>query len=202
MRKSIFVAQMLLASSLAYASHAQAETPSPEMLANTCVGCHGANGNSIGPATPSIAGMGAEYFVQSMEEFQSGERPNSIMSRIAKGYSSEEITAMSTYFAAQTYVPAKQESDDAMAGNGAKLHDKYCEKCHADVGTDSEDESGYLSGQWGPYLQYSLADFLSGDREMPKKMRIKVEKLLEDHGEESTADLLQFYATGATEVKP
>lgn len=200
MRKSIFVAHILLTSSFAYASQAQAETPSPEMLANTCVGCHGANGNSVGPATPSIAGMGAEYFIQSMEEFQSDERPNSIMSRIAKGYSSDEIAAMSTYFAAQTYVPATQESDDALAGNGEKLHDKYCEKCHADVGTDSEDESGYLSGQWGPYLQYSLTDFVSGDREMSKKMRIKVEKLLEDHGEESLEDLLQFYATGATEV--
>jgi len=136
MRKSIFIAQTLLASCIACASLAQAETPSPETLAYTCVGCHGANGNSTGPATPSIAGMGAEYFVESMEEFKAGERPNSIMTRIAKGYSSEEIEAMSTYFSAQTYMPAVQESDAAMAKSGAKLHDKHCEKCHAEAGTD------------------------------------------------------------------
>lgn len=201
MRKSTYLARTLLISSLVCASQAQSEVPSAEMLANTCVGCHGAQGNSAGPAIPSIAGMGAEYFVQSMEEFQSGERPNSIMTRIAKGYSDEEIAAMSTYFAEQVYEPATQESDDAMASNGAKLHDKYCEKCHANAGTDAEDESGYLSGQWGPYLQYSLTDFIAGDREMSKKMRIKVEKLLEDHGEEATQDLIQFYATGATEAK-
>ncbi|MGB0865211.1 MAG: c-type cytochrome [Granulosicoccaceae bacterium] len=201
MRKSIFVAQALLASCLVSANLAQAEVPSPETLAYTCVGCHGAQGNSTGPATPSIAGMGAEYFVDSMEAFKEGERPNSIMTRIAKGYSSEEIAAMSTYFAAQTYAPAAQEHDADMAASGAKLHDKFCEKCHADAGTDPEDESGYLSGQWGPYLQYSLEDFMAGDREMPKKMRKQVEKMLEQHDQEGVNNLLNFYATGATEVK-
>jgi cytochrome c553 len=30
---------------------------SGEMLANTCAGCHGTNGISTGPATPTISGM-------------------------------------------------------------------------------------------------------------------------------------------------
>lgn len=201
MRKTSYVLQALVMSSTLLASQLQAETPSPEALAYTCVGCHGANGNSTGPATPSIAGMGQEYFVETMQEFKEGERPASIMTRIAKGYSDEEIKAMASYFAAQSYAPVSREHDAALAASGAKLHDKYCEKCHADAGTNAEDESGYLSGQWGPYLQYSLEDFLSGDREMPKKMKKKVQKLLDDHGEEATQDLLEFYATGATEVK-
>lgn len=202
MKRPITPARAILAGCLVCTSQfAQAELPSPETLAYTCVGCHGANGNSTGPATPSIAGMGAEFFIDSMEAFKEGERPNSIMTRIAKGYSSEEIEAMSTYFAAQTYTPAVQEHDADMAASGAKLHDKYCEKCHADAGTNAEDESGYLSGQWIPYLQYSFEDFMSGEREMPKKMRKKVEKMVEAHGQEGSAALLQFYATGATEVK-
>ena len=30
---------------------------SANMLANNCVGCHGPDGNSLGPAIPSIAGV-------------------------------------------------------------------------------------------------------------------------------------------------
>lgn len=42
---------------------------------------------------------------------------------------------------------------------------------------------------------------MSGDREMPKKMRKQVEKMMDSHKEEGVSDLLNFYATGATEVK-
>ena len=53
--------------------------PSASMLADTCAGCHGVDGSSVGPASPSIAGMSAEYFTETMEAFKSGERPSTIM---------------------------------------------------------------------------------------------------------------------------
>ena len=36
---------------------AYAATPSARMLANTCAGCHGTDGSSVGPASPTIAGI-------------------------------------------------------------------------------------------------------------------------------------------------
>ncbi len=173
----------------------QAEIASPTMLSNTCAGCHGTNGNSGGPAIPSIAGLSHDFFVEAMQEYREGERPSTIMERIAKGYSDEEIEAMAGYFGEQTFIRAKQDSDAAMVEDGGKLHEKYCEKCHSEGGTLADDDSGFLGGQWTPYIQYSLDDFLSGDREMTKKMKKKVDKLLEKEDEGAFTKLLQYFAS-------
>lgn len=77
---------------------AHAATPSGQMLANTCAGCHGNKGESKG-AAPSINGLSAEQLVQAMQEYRSDKRPGTIMNRVAKGYSDEELKAMADYFA-------------------------------------------------------------------------------------------------------
>ena len=50
------------------------EIASAELLAFQCAGCHGFNGHSVGPATPSIAGFSQEYFVQAMMDYKEGNR--------------------------------------------------------------------------------------------------------------------------------
>ncbi|MCK5697263.1 MAG: c-type cytochrome [Gammaproteobacteria bacterium] len=156
-----------------------AGTASALDLANTCAGCHGIDGNSKGPAIPSIAEMSAEYFTEAMKGYKSDEpAKNTVMTRIAKGYSDAEIDLMAGYFAKQTMVRQKQDFDATQAKAGAKLHKKYCEKCHEDGGRSAEDDSGILAGQWAPYLHYTMADYIAGDRQMPKKMKKKVKKAL------------------------
>lgn len=168
---------------------------STEMLANTCAGCHGPDGASTGPATPSIGGISTDYFIEQMEGFKNDEVPSTIMGRIAKGYSSEEFEQMAEYFSAKKFVAAKgQESDADLAEKGAKLHDKYCEKCHADGGTSAEDDSGILGGQWKMYNTFALEDFTSGNRKAPKKMAKKLKKLMEKEGDEGVKALIEFYA--------
>lgn len=168
---------------------------SANMLANTCAGCHGTNGASQGPASPTIAGLSSDYFVETMQGFASGEIPSTIMGRIAKGYSDDELTAMAKYFKGQAFVKAKQDFDQGMADKGAKLHDRYCEKCHADGGTSAEDDAGVLAGQWTPYVNWQLANFKAGDREAPKKMKKQMEKMLEKEGSDGVMALLNFYAS-------
>jgi sulfide dehydrogenase cytochrome subunit len=166
------------------------------MLANTCAGCHGTNGASAGPASPSISGISAVYFEEIMQGFKSGEVPSTIMGRIAEGYSEDEIKAMGEYFSKQPFVKAEQPFDKALANKGEKLHDKYCEKCHADGGSSAEDDSGILLGQLTPYLHYTLTDFKAGDREMTKKMKKKVNQLMKKEGDAGFDALLNFYARG------
>lgn len=168
---------------------------SAEMLANTCAGCHGTNGASNGPATPTIAGLSSEYFIEVMEGFKSAETPSTIMTRIAKGYSEDDIKAMASYFAKKPFVKAKQPFDADTVRAGAKLHDKYCEKCHANAGQLPEDDSGILAGQWAPYLNATMTDYIGGKREMTKKMRKKVSKLMDKEGEAGLRTLLNFYAS-------
>jgi len=169
---------------------------SARMLAENCTGCHGTDGASSGPASPSIGGINGEYFVEMMKGYKEGTTPSTVMGRIAKGYSEEEIAKMSAFFAAKPFVPAKQKFDDKLAKKGQKLHDKYCEKCHAEGGKIVKDEEYYiLAGQWSPYVKWQLADFRAGTREMPKKMRSKVENLAEKEGDAGFDALVDYYAS-------
>lgn len=167
--------------------------PSPEMLSQTCAACHGTLGSSVA-VIPTIAGADPEYFVETMQAFKSGDRKATVMDRVAKGYSDEEITAMANYFAAQKPVPMNQSFSADKAKLGAKLHDDYCEKCHEDGGTNTE-ASALLAGQSMLYLKYSMEDFKAGHREVPKKMSKQVRKMLEEHGPGSIESVLNFYGS-------
>ena len=160
--------------------------PSAAMMANTCAGCHGTNGQSAGPASPNLAGMSASYFIDSMTYFKNlpkdqehaeDARPATIMNRIAKGYTDEQIEAMAEHFASLPVYKADVPHDPAKAKAGAEVYDGACSKCHDENGALPDDDAGILAGQWLPWLQYSMIDFRSGHREMPKKMKKEVEKL-------------------------
>ncbi|WP_040727840.1 cytochrome c [Thiomicrorhabdus sp. Kp2] len=195
MKKAKIIAGAVLAGSMLASSTAFAGMDRGTMLANTCVGCHGPNGVSHGPATPSIAGISKDYFTESMNAYAAGDRPSTIMMRIAKGYSEEDIEAMADYFAKQKFASAPQQADAKLSTKGAKLHDKYCEKCHSEGGSLSEDDAGILAGQWKPYLQYNLHDFTSGNREAPKKMAKKLKAMYEKHGQAGVDELIEFYSS-------
>lgn len=168
---------------------------SASMLSNTCSGCHGDYGASVGPASPIIAGISKEYFIELMQGFANGEVPSTIMGRIAKGYTEDEITLMADFYGDKPFVKAKQEFNDKLVKKGGKLHDKYCEKCHSDGGQSAEDDSGILAGQWTPYLKWSLADYTGGHREMTKKMAKKLKKLVNKEGDKGIDALLAYYAS-------
>ncbi len=168
---------------------------SASMLANTCAGCHGTDGVSQGPAAPTISGFSKDYFVETMKGFAEGTIDSTVMGRMAQGYTDEEIGLIADFYVAKPYVKAKQSFDEAQVDTGAKLHDKYCEKCHADGGTSRDDDSGLLAGQWTPYLNWTLQDYQAGNREITKKMKKKLSKLVEKEGDAGIAALLSYYAS-------
>lgn len=188
----------LLAGALALAVScgAMANGASASMLSDTCSGCHGTDGASLGPASPTIAGISEAYFEEIMKGFADGSVPSTIMGRIAKGYTDDELKTMAKHFAGLKFAAAQQKHDASLATQGAKLHDKYCEKCHANGGTSAEDDAGILKGQWSPYVRWSMEDFQSGKREPPKKMKTQLEKLIQKEGDKGINALLNFYASG------
>ncbi len=194
-RYTLFQAALLTCGlSFSAASFAQA---SGTMLAGTCAGCHGTNGVSTGPAIPTIAGLDYDYLVLSMQEYQEGLRRSTIMTRIAKGFNEGEISAMSKFFADQKYVLAQQTYDTAAAARGAKHHEKYCSNCHEDSGTkqDPDADTGMLGGQWRPYLDYTIVDYLAGKRDMSRQMKRRFDRMHKETGEKGFADLLEYYAS-------
>jgi len=77
---------------------AAASGPTGQAMAQTCYVCHGPAGRSA-PPTPTIARLPAELLRSRMMDFKSGQLPSTVMARIAKGYSDEQIVAISDYLA-------------------------------------------------------------------------------------------------------
>lgn len=79
---------------------AQSAAPTGQMLGAACVLCHGANGEGAS-GVAAIKGHTTDYIADMMKRFKSGERPSTVMGRLAKGFSDAEIDAVATYFASQ-----------------------------------------------------------------------------------------------------
>jgi sulfide dehydrogenase cytochrome subunit len=113
------------------------------------------------------------------------------MCQIAAALSEQEIEALGEYYLDKQFVRASQDFDAAKAAEGKEIHDRECEKCHEDGGAVAEDDAGILAGQWTPYLRQVFEHYDSGERDMPKKMEPKYEKL--DAAEKEA--LLHYYAS-------
>lgn len=172
------------------------------MLANTCAGCHGTDGISGGPAMPTIAGMPANYLKTIMGEFKSGDRPSTIMGRLAKGYSEEEIALIADFFSKKKWVTEKSHAnskkvtavDPALATKGKKIAtDAKCDKCHEDDGVFQDDDTPRVAGQWLDYLIFKMQDYRNPALKVPqqKKMETAMEKLSVD----DLIAIAHFYAS-------
>ena len=68
--------------------------------ASSCSGCHPPS-TSVETTVPPIRGRDPAEIVAAMQEFRSGERSSTVMGRIAKGFSDDEIRAIASWLAAQ-----------------------------------------------------------------------------------------------------
>jgi cytochrome subunit of sulfide dehydrogenase len=70
----------------------------PPAGATSCSGCHPANAGVQSPVPP-LAGKNAEEIVAQMQAFRAGQRPATVMDRIAKGFSDAEVQAIAAWYA-------------------------------------------------------------------------------------------------------
>jgi cytochrome c553 len=82
--------------SIAAAAAASAEPPG----AASCSGCHPASTRVASPV-PRLAGLDRAAIVKAMQDFRSGQRAGTVMDRIAKGFTDDEIQAIAAWYAAQ-----------------------------------------------------------------------------------------------------
>lgn len=175
---------------------AYSELPSQAaMLANTCAGCHGPDGNSLGPATPNISGLSDLFIIDAMEAFKEGERHSTVMARIARGYTEQQIEIMAKYFSQLPRQWTKQSIKPDLVKKGEKLHIKYCVKCHEDNGRSSEEDAGILANQKMPYLKYILDDVLNSKHEVSIKMTDKLRAMHSKYGEQGLQQIIHFYGS-------
>ena len=68
--------------------------------AASCSGCHPASKSVVTPV-PRLNAENASRIVTTMQEFRSSQRPATVMDRIAKGFTDDEIKAIAVWYAAQ-----------------------------------------------------------------------------------------------------
>jgi cytochrome subunit of sulfide dehydrogenase len=176
-----------------------------EKLVAVCADCHGKAGASTEPEVPIIGGYSAEFLTNNIKGYKNKDRDcpetkfrtgtkkgtKTTMCQIVKDLTGAEIREIADYFAEQKFVRAKQKFDPVLAKRGKEVHDEYCEKCHSDGGTRSDDDAGMPAGQWIPYLQQAFDEFSTGKRPISKKMKQKMEQVDKD----DISALIQFYAS-------
>jgi sulfide dehydrogenase cytochrome subunit len=177
MRKITWGEWALAACALAISGMVQAAPPSAAMLANACAGCHGTNGASAGPSMPSLAGQSKVFFIDAMKKFKSGDREATVMGRLAKGYTDEQIVALADFFANQKPQYQSAAVDPALVAKGKTISDSACKRCHLENGKEFEDDTPIVAGQWLKYLQIQMSEFASGKRKMSEKKKEKVQSL-------------------------
>ena len=102
--KKLFIASItatLLFSASAYSAGSSHSTPAS---AAACAGCHGADGNSVVPNFPKLAGQHAAYIEKQLKDFRGGFRNDATMAPFAKNLSDADIKELGAFYAAQ---PAK-----------------------------------------------------------------------------------------------
>lgn len=93
-------AMMLLAGAMACGGLAPARADDAPPGAASCSGCHPAKAGVETPV-PRLAGQDPAAMVAAMLGFRSGARPATVMDRIAKGFSDDEIKAIAAWYGAR-----------------------------------------------------------------------------------------------------
>jgi len=136
-----------------------------------CQACHGANGNSANPEWPSLAGLGADYITEQLQNFKDGKRNNPVMAPNAASLSPDDMADLAAYF--DSLVNTGLEADPSYWQAGEKLYrggDKdrgipACMACHGPTGRGNEPAKfPALRGQQSVYVVKQLNDYASGAR--------------------------------------
>lgn len=77
---------------------AQSTGPTGQALVQTCYVCHGPDGKSEGPIPP-LAGLPEDHIARQMTDFKADRLPGTIMNRIARSYTDEQIAAIAKVIA-------------------------------------------------------------------------------------------------------
>jgi cytochrome c553 len=141
-----------------------------------CAACHGADGNSVAPTNPKIAGQFAEYLHKQLVDYkpQAGKkaaRENPIMSPMVANLSEDDMKSLAAYYSGQKLNPAVATDKDLAAlgqkiwrGGIAASKVPACAGCHGPAGAGIPAQYPRLGGQYSEYLAAQLKAFKEGAR--------------------------------------
>ena len=142
------------------------------LVSNACSKCHGANGISISPIFPNLAGQQKSYIDAQLKLFRVRERSDpharAFMWGIAQGLNDDQIAGVAQYFASQPPMRGEGSRNSALAQKGKSIYENgvtehgviACMTCHG-PNAEGQGDNAFprLAGQHRDYLMLQLEYF-------------------------------------------
>lgn len=146
----------------------------------TCSACHGADGNSVNPEWPNLAGQHASYIESQLKAYKSGERSNALMAPMAMMLDEQAQKDLAAYYASQRKTSGT--TDPLLAETGKKLYRggntesgvSACTACHGPAGYGvAGADMPAIAGQHAAYIETQLRLYATGERRSDKNQMMR-----------------------------
>ncbi|HUP06552.1 MAG TPA: c-type cytochrome [Caldimonas sp.] len=150
-----------------------ADADAPRIVQAVCSACHGVDGNGVAPRYPALAGQGAAYLFDQLQQFAAqGRRPDGgVMAAFAVNLDRPQMQALADYYARQPRRPRRDnggttnvEGERIFMDGVADAHVPACASCHGARGDGLPPRFPRLAGQHAGYLAQQLRLYRSGTR--------------------------------------
>ncbi|MBE4600066.1 c-type cytochrome [Vibrio navarrensis] len=175
---------------------AQGNIEAGKAKSQTCVACHGADGNSLLTMYPTLAGQHAKYIEKQLKDLKLGMesagkqgRYDPVMSAMAMPLTEQDMADLAAYYSSLPISPNTTPESVVDAGKvlytagDAERGLTACIACHGPRGNGTE-LSGFpkISGQHADYIKAQLQKFRESSRgnDMNAMMRDIAKKLTDD----------------------
>lgn len=174
---------------LVAASHgamAAGDAAAGEAKTAMCAGCHGADGNSLAPNFPKLAGLGEKYIIKQLKDIKDGRakggRDVVEMTGMLNALSDQDMADIAAFFSSKPMQLSGSKDIQVQASSGIKVDGlelgarvfragnletavPACTGCHSPTGQGNA-PAGYprIGGQHAAYIEKQLRAFRSGDR--------------------------------------
>lgn len=169
----------------------------------TCMGCHGEDGNGLNGLFPKLAGLSRGYIAKSLRDYRVKRRPSGFMYPFSVALDDQQIDQMAAYFSAldrKSTTEASSLEDQSIRGkrlaSGGSRRSVPCLSCHAPAIARAADTIPDIVGQSRWYLANQLRLFRDHVRfDTPEA------KIMAQHASELTDSdidaLASYFASGA-----
>lgn len=152
-----------------------------EAASAVCGKCHGANGISHDPLTPSLAGQESVYLVNAIKAYRDHGRVDEAN---MPARTDEQIADLAAYYSTQ-----HPEASIEGAESGQQMAAK-CDRCHNPAAGERKLNTPALSGQSYDYLVKSMKEYRQEDRE-----NSMMHKMSANYTDEMIEAIAAYYAS-------
>ena len=153
-------------------------------LVAICSACHGADGISLTPIWPSLAGQLPAYTFKQLKDYRDGKRTDPGMAPMVAALSDQDMADLAALYASFAPPPMVTTAEGpalVVRGDPQRII-QPCSACHGNGGAGGSRDGPALAGQHRDYLVATLQAYKNGTRanDVYSRMRLIAASLTDD----------------------